>query len=501
MGRVIRNPTTKERPIISKGRYLRGQQCQKLLWVEHHDPEQIPEPDAAQQSIFDQGHEVGALARQMYPDGVEVGQGITDFDDAIRSTKQALKLRRPLFEASFAASGGYCRVDVLVPVLEDAWDLIEVKSTTAAKDIYLPDLAFQSWVLMMAGLNIRRCFVMHINSDFVRSGPVDPKQFFRLVDLTSQVSNLPQTIEDSMADMAKVIRLPQAPEVQISPHCDDPYTCPLHDQCWAFLPKQNVTTLYRGGKKSFKLLADGVVDIKDISATSRLTANQKIQQQAVITSEPHIDRPAITTFLSQLKYPLSFMDFETYTTAIPLFDGVQPYQQIPFQFSLHVVRSAGAQPEHFGFLAEGRDDPRPEFMRRLQAVVPITGSVLVYNAAFEKGRLEECCDLLPDYRSWYRKVERRIVDLLLPFRGFRYYHPDQLGSASMKKLLPALTGRGYGGLDIQDGARASLEFLRVSFGDVSEMERQKVRQQLEQYCGLDTQGMVWILERLQKLAG
>lgn len=498
MGRVILNPTTKERPIISKGRYLHGHQCQKLLWVEHNDPEQIPEPGAAQQVIFDQGHEVGALAKQMYPDGVEVGQGITDFDDALRSTKQALKLRRPLFEASFAASGGYCRVDILVPVKEDAWDLIEVKSTTGAKDIHLPDLAFQSWVLTMTGLRIRRCFLMHINSDFVRSGPVDPKQFFTLVDLTSQVSNLTQTFEDSMDDMAKVIRLPQAPEVQIGPHCDDPYTCPLHDQCWAFLPKQNVTTLYRGGKKSFKLLADGVVDIKDIPATSRLTANQKIQQRAVITDEPHVDRAAITAFLSQLKYPLSFMDFETYTTAIPLFDGVHPYEQIPFQFSLHVVRTAGVQPEHYGFLAEGTNDPRPEFMRQLQAVLPDTGSVLVYNAAFEKGRLEECCDLMPEYRAWYRSVERRIVDLLLPFRGFRYYHPDQIGSASMKKVLPALTGRGYADLEIKDGGQASTEFLRVTFDAVPETKRQKVRAQLERYCGLDTEGMVWIVEAMRE---
>ena len=501
MGRIILNPTTKERPIISKGRFLHGHQCQKLLWVEHNAPEQIPEPDAAQQAIFDQGHEVGALAKQMYPDGVEVGQGITDFDGAIRTTKQALKLRRPLFEASFAASGGYCRVDILVPVKEDAWDLIEVKSTTGAKDIHLPDLAFQSWILMMTGMKIRRCFLMHINSDFVRSGPVDPKQFFTLVDLTNQVSGLAQTIEDNMDDMAKVIRLPQSPEVQIGSHCDDPFTCPLHDKCWAFLPKQNVTTLNRGGKKAFKLLGDGVVSIKDIPDNFRLTRNQEIQQRAVITGEPHIDRPAISAFLSQLKYPLSFMDFETYTTAIPLFDGVQPYQQIPFQFSLHVVQSAGAQPEHYGFLAEGTNDPRPEFMRRLQAALPDTGSVLVYNAAFEESRLEECCDLLPDYRSWYRKVERRIVDLLLPFRGFRYYHPDQLGSASMKKVLPALTGRGYEELEIKDGGRASMEFLRVTFGDVPETERQKVRTQLQRYCGLDTEGMIWIVDALRKQVG
>lgn len=493
--------TTAERPSISKSKFIAGCQCKKLLWHAVNANAQLPEPDAAQQAIFDQGKLVGALAKQMYSEGVELGHGGTDIDDTFRSTKQALKLRRPLFEAAFAANDGYCRVDILAPAPDDAWDLIEVKSTTSAKDEHTLDLAFQAWVLSASGLKIRRCLLMHINGDYVRSGPVDPQQFFTLVDLTGQVAAFTRTIEDRLDDMVKVIRLPLAPEVQIGSHCDDPYPCPLHDQCWAFLPKQNVTTLYRAGKKAFKLLADGIVAIKDIPATSRLTANQTIQQQAVITGEPHIDRAAITVFLSQLKYPLSFLDFETYTTAIPLFVGVHPYEQIPFQFSLHVVRAVGAQPEHYGFLAEGCDDPRPKFMRRLQAVLPDTGSVLVYNAAFEKGRLDECCDLMPEYRSWFRKVERRIIDLLLPFRGFRYYHPEQLGSASMKQVLPALTGRGYEGLEIKDGGRASMEFLRVTFGGVPEAERQKVRTQLEQYCGLDTQGMVWILERLQALAG
>jgi hypothetical protein len=499
MGRAVL--TTTERPYISKSKFLQGIQCKKLLWAAYNAKDQIPEPGAEQQAIFDQGHEVGALAKQMFPNGIEVGEGVTDLDETIRATKQALKLRRPLFEAAFAASDGYCRVDILTPVLDDAWDLIEVKSTTAAKDVHLIDLAFQTWVLTMAEVKIRRCFLMHINGDFVRNGPVNPKQFFTLVDLTNQVANLSPTVEDSLDDMTKVIRLPQSPEVQIGVHCDDPYPCPLHDMCWKFLPEQNVTTLYRAGKKAFKLLDDGVVAIEDIPVTSRLTANQEIQRRAIMTGEPHIDRPAIVAFLIQLQYPLSFLDFETFGTAIPLFESVRPYQQIPFQFSLHVVRSAGAQPEHHGFLAEDGSDPRPEFMRRLQAALPDFGSVMAFNAAFEKGRLEECCDLMPERRSWYREVEPRIVDLLLPFRGFRYYHANQLGSASMKMVLPALTGRRYDDLEIKEGGQASLEFMRVTFGDVPDDERQRVREQLEAYCGLDTEGMLWIVEALRKLTG
>ncbi|MBU6402578.1 MAG: DUF2779 domain-containing protein, partial [Verrucomicrobia bacterium] len=227
--------------------------------------------------------------------------------------------------------------------------------------------------------------------------------------------------------------------------------------------------------------------------------NQKIQHRAAVTGQAQVDKAAIANFLDQLEYPISYLDFETFATAIPPFDGVRPFQQIPFQFSLHVVRAAGAEPEHFSFLADGRGDPRPEFMRQLKTVISSTGSIVVYNASFETNRLAECCDLLPEYQSWYRQLEPRIVDLLLPFRGFRYYHPAQCGSASMKAVLPALTGRGYADLAIQEGGTASLEFLRVTFGEVPAREQQRVRQELERYCGLDTEGMIWIVDRLRQV--
>ncbi len=502
MGRaVLNNTATMGRPYVSKSKFLWGTQCKKLLWYAYNAKDQIPEPDAAQQAIFDQGHEVGTLAKSLYPGGIEVSAGVTDFEQVLRQSLEAAKARKPLFEAGFVYNGGFARVDILNPVGKDEWDIIEVKSSTEVKDVNLIDLAFQAFVYNGAGLNIRRCWVMCVNREYVRRGAIDPVNFFKVVDVTKEVSALSKEIEPQLEDMFATIRLREHPDIRIGPHCNDPYACPLQEKCWSFLPEQNVTTLYRAGKKAFKLLEDDIVAIKDIPATYGLTANQKIQRRAVMTGEPHIDRPAVAAFLNQLQYPLSFMDFETYATAIPLFDGVQPYAQIPFQFSLHVIRSSGVKPEYHGFLAEGRNDPRPEFMRRLQAALPDAGSVVVYNAGFEKSRLEEGCDLMPECRSWYRKVERRIVDLLLPFRGFRYYHANQLGSASMKAVLPALTGRGYEGLEIQEGGQASMEYLRVHFGDVTEAERCKVRAQLEHYCGQDTEGMVWIVDALRRLVG
>jgi hypothetical protein len=183
-----------------------------------------------------------------------------------------------------------------------------------------------------------------------------------------------------------------------------------------------------------------------------------------------------------------------------MFDGVRVYQQVPFQFSLHIVNTAGAEPQHQMFLADGHGDPRPQFMRRLRECIREKGSIVVYNASFEKSRLRECADFMPEHAIWVRRVERRFVDLLKPFRSFHFYHPNQCGSASIKVVLPALTGKGYDHLEIREGTTASLEFLRVTFGDVPIEERQLVRRQLEEYCALDTAGMIRIVAELEKLA-
>jgi Domain of unknown function(DUF2779) len=477
-----------------------GRQCQKLLWFRYNAKDQIPAPDEARQAVFDQGTEVGELAQQLFPGGIVVAPGIINPDAVVAETQKAILSRRPLYEAAFTFHGGYARMDILVPVAGGAWDLIEVKSTTSLKEeVHLPDIAFQAFVLTGAGIKLRKCFLAHINNEFVRHGAVDPRKLFTLEEVTRPVSAMSRDIEDQIDAMQRVIGAKAHPGIPIGRHCDNPYTCPLHDRCWSFLPEASVFTLYRGGQKGFSLLKRGIQKLVDIPADVALTDNQAIQRAATLAGQPHIDRPALAAFLGQLEYPVSYLDFETIGTAIPLFDDASPYQQIPFQFSLHIRRSATARPEHHHFLAEGTADPRPAFMRQLRETLPATGSVVTYNASFENSRLKECCELLPEFKPWLRKVTPRVVDLLLPFRGFRYHHPNQNGSNSMKAVLPALTGKGYERLAIQEGGAASREFLRVTFGDVTAAERRRVRRDLEEYCALDTLGMIQIVERLKEL--
>ena len=488
------------RTLLSKSTYVQGLQCQKLLWFRYNAKDQLEQPGALAQAIFDQGHEVGDWAKRRFPDGLEVARGTADFDEVIAETRRHLALRKPLFEPAFRAAGGYARLDILNPVDDDAWDIIEVKSSTSVKDVYLEDVAFQAHICTAAGLTIRRCYVLHIKSSYVRQGDVDPLALFTQVDVTRRVSALSAKIEDRIGEFARVIGAVEHPVVNIGPHCNSPYECPLTHMCWNFLPEHNVTTLYRGTKKAFEFLSQGINAIADLPATASLSRVQRIQKSAILANEAQTDPAQIRAFLGRLQYPLHYLDFETMGSAVPLFDGSRPFEQIPFQFSLHVVRHPGAKPEHHSFLAEGREDPRPRFMAALMEHIGPAGSIIAYNAGFERGVLVGCAQRLPQHAAWVASLPPRIVDLLEPFRKFHCYHQAQHGSASIKAVLPAFTGKDYSALAIGEGGTASLEFVRVTFSEVSAEERATVRQHLEDYCQLDTLAMVWLTDRLQQLA-
>jgi hypothetical protein len=258
-------------------------------------------------------------------------------------------------------------------------------------------------------------------------------------------------------------------------------------------------TLYSGKKLGEDLMAQGILDISNIPEDTKLNDKQRIQKECVVCGQPHIDTEEIKKFLKSLKYPLYFMDFETFATGVPIYDGTSPYLNIPFQFSLHVITKPGAMVEHYEFLAEGKDDPRPAFLTQLKQDIGPKGSILVYYAAFEKSRLKELAGAFPEYKEWVDTINERIVDLNVPFRDFSYYHPQQLGSSSLKHVLPALTNISYDDLEIGEGTTASLKFMEAAFGDVSEEECQKVRNDLRIYCGQDTGGMIDILKKLQEI--
>jgi len=242
-----------------------------------------------------------------------------------------------------------------------------------------------------------------------------------------------------------------------------------------------------------------VLAIKDIPPDFPLSARQQIQVACARRGRPRVDKPALSAFLEQLEHPLYFLDFETIATAIPLFDGVRPYQQVPFQYSVHVQKEPGGSTRHYSFLPRTARDPRARFFELLRRRFGKRGSIVAYNATFEKQRLQDGALWFPDLSAWVDDVTPRFVDLLRPFARFDCYYPRQRGSASLKAVLPALTGRSYDDLDIADGSAAGRAYLELIAAP--RRQRAPLREQLERYCGRDTEGMVWIIDRLRELAG
>jgi hypothetical protein len=485
-------------PFLSKSNYLIGLQCAKYLWTLFHEPEKIPPPDNITQHRFDQGHLVGQLAKKLFPDGIDI---TTDnFSENVKLTGQLMAQHKPLFEAGIQCGNIYCRVDILHPAEQDKWNIIEIKSSTSVKDEHFDDVSFQKFCCDRTGLEISNCYLMHLNNQYVRKGEINPAQLFIIEEISAQVNEAGDGIADRIDEILALLAIDHCPDVPIGNHCGTPYSCPLIDTCWDFLRPGNIFELYGRKVDTAQLLEKGIFSIREIPDEFLLSDKHRIQKTCEITGKPHIDTEGISRFLVALQYPYQFLDFETVNVAIPLFDGTSPYQQIPFQFSLHIKRDTTSELEHVSFLSENADDPRPALFARLRNAIVNEGSIIVYNQSFEESILTGLADAFPEYGDWIDSVCDRLIDLLTPFRSFKYYHPEQGGTASLKSVLPALTGRSYDCLRITDGQEAGLAFLDTIYGNISDEERNQTREDLQKYCGLDSEGMALIIDKLTDLS-
>ena len=483
--------------LLTKSRYLTGLQCSKYLWVKLNQPDKIPRHNASMQHRFNQGYLIGDFAKKLFHDGIDIPSD--DFTNNLKLTEDLLKKRKPLFEAGFMVENSFSRIDVLKPVGKDWWDIIEVKSSTKIKSVNISDISYQRYCCEKYGLKIRNCFLMNVNNEYIRQSDIEPSGLLAMTKITDKVDRATNGIQKRIESMFSTIESNKCPVVTIGEQCNSPYECNLKEECWSFLPQHNIFEMYGSKRKAFELLEKGIYTFKDVPDDVPLNGRQKIQKSCDISGKPHIGKKPIRRFLNNLKYPLYYLDFETFSSAVPIFDGTKPYQQIPFQYSLHIVDRDNETARHYSFLADGTDDPRSEFIASLKSVLGNSGSIVVYNQSFEKGVLKALATLFPEYRGWVADLNDRVIDLLAPFRSFHYYDSRQKGSASIKNVLPVLTGTGYDHLDISDGMNASLAFLDIISNSVSEEERIKIMKDLEIYCALDTEGMIWIVEKLKEL--
>lgn len=477
---------------LSKSQYVRGLQCHKALWLYRKRKDLLPDVAAPLQMIFDQGHSVGVLAHQRFPGGLLIAEDHLHSAEAVAATDAAVAAGAVvLYEAGVIFENVLIRADVLVRNEDKSWDLIEVKSSTAVKDVYLSDVAVQRFVLEGAGYKIRKTILLHLNNQYVRTGALDVNELFTAADVTSEAGLLLASVPTYLKAMQSMLRDPNEPAIDIGPHCQEPYPCEFSGYCWEHVPDYSVFDLAGARfEKKTQLWRQGVRTVADIPADFKLTSAQALQVAAARSGRAHKDKAAIAALLKELVFPLHFLDFETVNFGVPPYDGLRPFQQLPFQASVHIQDHLASPLRHAEYLDDGRQDPRPGMVAFLAGEIGPKGTIIAYNKGFEGMCLDELGLLSLKGRLW---------DLADPFRKGCYVHPGFEGSWSIKKVLPVLVPTmTYAHLVIHDGPGAQTAYMSLMSGKLDAGQRRATMKHLKEYCGQDTLAMVEILKVLSQ---
>ena len=480
---------------LSKSRFVAGLQCHKLLWWRVHEPE-APElqPDKVLEDLFSQGQHVGRVATESFPDGVHIDLPYNAYDAKIEATEKALaEGASVIFEASFKTDEVFASVDVLERN-GDGFNIVEVKSSTSPQFEYIVDLAIQTYVLRENGIEVRRLEVMHLNKEYRYP---DMGELFERTDVTAEVEQFMPMLPDEIDRQLEVLA-DELPEKAIGPHCFDPLKCPFMARCWPDVPN-HISTLYNvGPKKTCNYMQQGIETIEDLPPKAKLPSAAQRQLRSLAE-----DRLVVEESLQEALEPFSgvvgHLDFETVARAIPVWSGIGPWGPATVQYSYH--EEADGDFRHEDYLAEGPHDPRPELVEAVLDATAKADKIVTYSS-YEKRMIRELQLAVPDLVEPLAELESKLVDLLPVVRN-NVYHPDFKGSFSLKAILhPLVPELTYGDLVIGEGSIASVEIARLLFSThkFPEEERDRVRQDLLDYCERDTWATVKLLERLRELA-
>jgi len=487
------------RHLLSKSSFLSGLQCQKRLYLQKYRRDLLPEISTAQQFIFSQGTQVGELAQQLFPGGKDATpESYFDFGPSVAQTKRWIEEGvEVIYEAAFQFDQVLAAVDVLVKD-EVGWKAYEVKSSTQVKGVNLDDAAIQYYAITQSGIALKDISIVHINNQYIKRGEIDINELFHIESVLEDVLERQAWIPQKIVDLKAVIQNRTEPQVSIGPHCNDPYECDLKGYCWSHVPEYSVFNInnLRSDNK-WELYEQGIMGLDEIPDEYPLGEKQRMQMESEKSGEVIIQKEEIEDFFNQLNYPLYFLDFETFSTAVPIMDGTKPYQQIVFQYSLHIQKEPGGELIHKEYLADASNNNfLPHLIQQMIQDCGTSGDIVVYNQGFESGKIRDLIEMYPAFQQDLNGMLSRIVDLMIPFQKRWYYTPEMKGSYSIKYILPALVPElSYKDLEVQEGGTASSLFSMMVAG-LFEGDLEKTRQDLLEYCKLDTLAMVRILEKL-----
>jgi hypothetical protein len=488
--------------LLSKSSFIKGLQCEKHLYLYKYHYKEMDELSEMQKAIFQRGTDVGELAQQLFPRGFDASPpNAFQYNKCVTQTKTQIEQgTKVIYEAGFNFNDVLAIADIVVRD-GDQWNIYEVKSSTSISETYLNDAALQYYVLSNSGIEIKDFSIIHINNQYIRKGELVLSEFFTIESVLDFILPRQDFVAENADRLRKVITDKKLPEIDIGEHCHNPYTCGFFNYCRKHIPENSVFEL-SGMRltKKYDLYEAGIIKLDDLTTDYKMSKNNQIQLEVYKSGEPIIDKEAIENFISDLHYPLYFMDFESFQPAVPLFENTKPYQQIPFQYSIHYKKNENSELEHFEFLAEANDDPRIAFIENLLMHTAGEGDIIVYNKAFEITRLKEIAAAFPEFAETVDDLVLRVKDLMIPFRQKHYYAKEMKGSYSIKAVLPALVPElSYDDLEINEGGLATIAYDSLQT-ETDMIKISKIRKQLLEYCKLDTLAMVKILEKL-KLTG
>jgi hypothetical protein len=473
---------------LSKSRLVAHRQCPKRLWLQTFRRD-LGRPSEAAENRMAQGHMVGAAARQLFPEGRLIGH-VTDLSAALDDTRTALAAPGDvtLFEPALRHGDVLVRVDVLVR-RRDRYRLIEVKASTRVKDYQVTDAGIQTWVARGAGLDVERTELAHINSQFVDAGDGRYGGLFTQVDVSAAILPLQDEIPGWIAAAQRDLAGPM-PAVAVGAQCADPFECEFTGFCAPESAEYPVTILPNGAKLARQLREDGFADLRDVPADRLSRADHLRVWRATAAGHAEL-LPGAADVLAALSWPRYFLDFETVGPAVPRWQGTRPYQKIPMQWSCHRQDADGMLAQLPPFLDTTGADPRRGFAEALVAAIGNTGPIMVYNAAFERSVIMELANALPALTHALVAMADRIFDLL-PLAREHYYHPDMMGSWSIKRVLPTIApDLDYAHLgEVRSGDMVEPVYFEMVDPATPVARRNAIVQALLTYCALDTLAMV-----------
>jgi len=518
---------------VSKTEFMQHDRCERLPFLNQlANVERDRQLDESLQSPVlshfrnHDGYRVESYAGELFPGAISVEEfgyeGLQQTYQAIREGAKAI------LQPSAQSIANYSRADIVSKIPMSAvnpehreflraryksvygspFALNEVKSTTSVKDQHITDLAFQLHVFRSAGFNIQQTNMIYVNPNYVRNGDINPSEFLIVEDVTHQVLDELDSVVEKISKVHRTLNQKTAPDVVVFNQCNHKSTdsaCPHISTCWKDLPEDPIQLLpyiSRQKRKFDEYLEQGITSISQLDPSDkRVTKSQKPIVEAFRSDGPVINLVQIQEFLNTIDTtkPISFFDFETFSSAIPL-DGSKPFQDHPIQFSSAVMKTDGTLVRG-DYISNRLVDVSQDFAENLLNSIADAGSVLVWYAPFEKKIIKMLAENVPSLSTELLAVNDRIIDLMSVFSKGGYVDKRFRASFSLKNVLPVLVpDLSYSELAVTNGSQIGSQWLEMVQAE-NLQRKYKIMSDLQQYCSLDTTAMVRIYQELLSLMG